>query len=121
MIVYKVVRIEDEKMYSSFVTGKARVEYILKKEITAPKWLAKKGYHLFVFENYQAASKVDFLRAVKILRCRIRQKDIIKKPPELKNTYNLSRGRLKPTAYDELSEMMENHLMVKSLTPIKIL
>lgn|GEM_PF-2843074 len=49
---YKLTTELDGKQYSFFVSGtNAGIEYKINEWVKAPKWLAEKGYHLFVFNN----------------------------------------------------------------------
>lgn len=59
-IVYKVVHMGQEpyesKTYSSrIVDGYAEVEYKEGKFVHAPRWLARRGYHLLVFDSIERA------------------------------------------------------------------
>ena len=52
---YKALTNRNNKLVSSAATGVARVEYPVGEWVTAPKWLADKGYHLCVFVDINSA------------------------------------------------------------------
>jgi len=53
---YKIFRKKGRRLYS-LIGGKAEVEYSLEKWNQPPKWLAKRGYFLIVFDTLSSAIK----------------------------------------------------------------
>jgi hypothetical protein len=56
-IYYKAVKEMDGKIVSCVAGNKAEVEYKIGEFVSAPKWLADKDYHLFVFDNLKDAKE----------------------------------------------------------------
>lgn len=62
---YKVVLPDRWGLRSSVVHGTATARYGVNTWATAPEWLAEKGYHLLVFDNYDSA--LDFASEEEII------------------------------------------------------
>ena len=56
--VYKVIRREDEFLYSFWAGSCARVKYQPNEWAQAPDWLSEKGYHLLAFKSLDMARKL---------------------------------------------------------------
>ena len=82
---------------SQIVRGRAAVRYKPMEFVTAPKWLADNGYHLFVFETEEdalVATRIcsrDILQ-LEVYKCCVR--GVTKEPPGYLSLYHLKRGSL---------------------------
>ena len=76
--------------------GLAEVEYSADKWTRAPEWLAKKGYHLFVFDDLQKALKFAYMSSppIRLWECEIRSK--YKNLPVYISRDEINNGRLVP-------------------------
>jgi hypothetical protein len=76
---YKVIREENDKLFSCWVLGQGRVEYRIGKSVEAPSWLAERGYHLTFFKTLRNARRFasnllsDPYRSIKIYRCEVKE------------------------------------------------
>ena len=74
-IRYKVVRIEDNKLYSFAAMDQACVEYKIGTWVKAPRWLAEKGYYLCVFKDLQFIPEhVIDTQIFKVFKCEVKNK-----------------------------------------------
>ncbi len=92
MIGYKFVQADEEgRFWSAMAERKACVEYKRGKWTYAPDWLARKGYHLFAFDNLEEATTLKEKHSLdfKIFECEAEK--IIALPQKLR-IYELSNG-----------------------------
>ena len=102
-LYWKVVRIDAEgRKVSCSADGKAQVVYKFNKWVTAPNWLAKKGYYIIVFNCRDEARwfrHIYFqknIRHYSICKCKCQNQ----KPLQQKqNLHHLSKG-IFSTIYD---------------------
>jgi len=79
-IGYKVVRVsQNGDLLSSSARKRASKKYKIGKWVTAPRWLARKGYHLLYFTTLEEAAR--FVRyfelilddiSIKIFKCEVK-------------------------------------------------
>ena len=94
---YKVVTEVDDVLGSAWVLDKANVEYIRGIWVSAPSWLAREGYHLFVFDDVNFAEVFadricDHDRGKVVYRCEVQ--GVYSQLPQFLDNLSLWRGEI---------------------------
>ena len=97
---YKLTAELEGQQYSFYMHGTgAGVEYKVSEWVEAPKWLAKEGYHLFVFNNLKNVKnfieKKGFNKSTRLWLCEIEGK--FDKLPHYISGWNLMSGSINPS------------------------
>ena len=114
MKYYKVVREEDGKRYSLIVHGKACVEYVPGEWTKAPEWLARRGYHLLVFTDFDKARYWCENETDEVWECEV--KDVIEELPLMLDIKALACGR----AFNSFSCFPKETVMAREVKLVKL-
>lgn len=103
---YKVVSKESNgSLRSVFTVGKARVEYKIGEWVQAPRWLARKGYHLFVYDSPHVAlyNAIGFYESGAFMfgvvyMCDVQH--VYSQLPNFLNDESLWNGKVEPLPYE---------------------
>jgi len=97
---YKVVaKALDGSLTSAFSSGKAGVCYKKGEWVGAPPWLARKGYHLFIYDKLRGAECLATNTVHYIYECEVR--GVYRKLPQGLESTSLSRGEFEVSAFEQ--------------------